>query len=158
MNLRTLGFPQAPARIGRLNFLAPKPAVVAPAPRAKTPVTAAVTANLTQLLAALLNVEAAADYMAATPSFSPQMRADIADVSKAAGRINRRMMHELHGDDVAVVNTLNSRGNLLNRVAILLMHCPEDVAEAAANALADVVTRWANPPKPRKARRLKAAA
>ncbi len=134
------------------------PRVPAPAARATTPVNAQTTAELTKLLAGLLNVESAAGFMSTTPNFSPQMRADIADVAKAAGRINRRMMHELHAEDMAVVNTLNSRGNLLDRVAILLMHCPEEVAQAAADALATVVTRWVNPPAPRPARRRKIAA
>ena len=146
MNLSRLGFPQQ---------MPPQPVrVVAPAPRATKQVSVAESAHVTKLLGALLNLEDSARFLETTPNFSGQLRQEISQLRRIGAGINARMLKEFAPEDAGVVTTLNSAGNLLNRLSILLCHCPPDVAEAAANAAGDVVERWHTPPKPRKARRI----
>lgn len=144
MNLSRLGFPVP----------IPHPRIVAPAPRATRQVSVAEIAHVTKLLGALLNVEDSARFLEKTPNFSGQLRADISQLRRIGAGINARMLKEFAPGDAGVVETLNAAGNLLNRLSILLCHCPPEVAEAAANAAGDVVERWHTPPKPRKARRI----
>ena len=133
--LRTLGLPL-------------RPAVVAPAPRARAPHGAATAAHVTKLLAALLNVEASAECLARDRDLSPLLRADCAALRKAGRAANARMLAEFHAEDAAVVDTLNQFGNLLDRLALLLAHCAPDVAEAALNAAAEVVQQAYLPETP----------
>ena len=144
-NLKTLGL---------LRNTTPQPArVVAPAPRATRAVSVEEMAHVTRLLGALLNVENSAKFLAAGPNFSGMLRADLHSIGKLAALVNGRMNAEFTASDTAVIDTLNSCGNLLDRLTILVCHCPPDVAEAAANAAADVIQQWHTPPAPRKARR-----
>ena len=146
MNLSRLGFPQQ---------LPPLPTrVLAPAPRATKQVSVAESAHVTRLLGALLNLEDSARFLEKTPNFSNLLRDDLRQLRRIGAGINARMMVEFEHGDAAVVDTMNACGNLLNRLSLLICHCPPDVADAAANAAADVVERWHTPPKPRKARRV----
>ena len=153
-NLRTLGLGnhRTPSPLNHLH----RPAqVVAAAPRNTTAPTALESAHVLKMLSASFNIEESADYLESTPHYSGQLRDDMRAVRKAAKRVNERMMAESHPELNTAINTLNSRGNLANRVNLLLCLCPEEVAEAAANALAEVIEKWRNPPPPRKARRTK---
>ena len=135
--------------------LLPQPRVIAPAARATKQVSVAESAHVTRLLGALLNLEDSARFLETTPNFSGLLRDDISQLRRIGARINARMLKEFAPGDAGVVTTLNQCGNLLNRLTILLCHCPPAVAEDAANAAGDVVERWHTPPKPRKARRTK---
>lgn len=130
-----------------LGLLRPVP-VPAPAPRATRPVSAEESAHITRLLGALLNVEASARYLESVANLTGQLRQDIRQVRKAGQAANARMLKEFSPDDSAALDTLNRAGNLLDRLTILLVHCPPDVAEAAANAAADTVQAWANTVQP----------
>ena len=133
----------------------PQPRVIAPAPRATRQVSIAESAHVTRLLGALLNIEDSARFLEKTPNFSGLLRQEISQLRRIGAGINARMMKEFAPGDAGVVDTLNACGNLLNRLSLLLCHCPPEVAEAAANAAGDTVERWHTPPKPRKARRKK---
>ena len=133
MNLARLGFPQP---------MPPAPRVLAPAPRATRQVSVAESAHVTRLLAALLNLEASARFLETTPNFSNLLRDDLRQVRRIGAGINARMLKEFTVEDANVITTLNGAGNMLDRLSILLCHCPPDVAEAAANAAGDVVEGW----------------
>lgn len=134
----------------------PRPtAVVAPAPRATRQVSGAESAHVTRLLGALLNIEASAQFLGATPDFSGLLRDEINQLCRIGKRINDRMLKEFTAEDAGVITTINQCGNLISRLTILLCYCPTAVAEDAANAAGDVVARWHTPPKKRPARRTK---
>ena len=116
--------------------------VIAPAPRATRQVSVAELAHVTRLLAALLNLEASARFLETTPNFSNLLRVDLRQVRRIGAGINARMLVEFKEEDANVITTLNGAGNMLDRLSILLCHCPPEVAEAAANAAADVVQEW----------------
>ena len=146
MNLSRLGFPKALPRL-------PTRGVVAPAARQTQEPTPLARAHVAKMLAANLNIESSAAFLATTPHFSQQLRSDMAAVVKAAKLVNLRMMQEGHESLTAAIDALNQRGNLLNEMALTLVSVPPDVALAALKAAADVVERRMYP-KPRKARRV----
>ena len=135
MNLSRLGFPE---------LRPPAPRVVAPAARATRQVSVIESAHVTRLLAALLNVEDSGRFLEKTPNFSGLLRDEISQLRRIGAGINARMLLEFEPGDANVVDTLNQCAGLLNRLAILLCHCPPEVAEQAANAAADIVQAWGN--------------
>ena len=128
--------------------------VLAPAPRATRQVSVTESAHVTKLLGALLNLEDSARFLQTTPNFSGLLRDEISQIRRVGAIINARMLKEFAPEDAGVVTTINSCGNLLNRLSILLCHCPPEVADAAANAAADIVQTWHTPPKKRAAKRI----
>ena len=137
-NLRTLGLllPRVPAAAARSHV---KP-------------TAEQNSHATKLLASILNMEDSAGFLETTPHFSGQLRADLKAIRKAAKALNLRMMSEGHESITATIDTLNTRGNLLNQFALLLANAPEHIALAAMKAAADKVEEMR---KPRPVRRTK---
>jgi len=130
-----------------------RPAVLAAAPRQTISPAPAMRAHATKMLAAALNLESSAAYLANTPHFSSQLRLDIAAVNKATKAMNLRMMKEGHESITAAIDTLNMRGNLLDEAALMLVSIPEEVANAAMKAAADTVERLMYPkPKSKRGR------
>ena len=126
-NPRHLGLPPRPA------------AVVAPAARATRRHTNECSAHVTKLLSALLNLESSAAFLSRSRELSPLLRADVAAIHKAGRHANARMLREFHAEDAAAVDTLNSFGNALDAIGLLLAGCAPEVAEDALNAAAEVV-------------------
>lgn len=129
-NLRTLGLPNyQPVRLGVV------------APRASDNISPARVGHVMLLIASMLNIEEAADRLKDTPRFSSLLQDDLNRMTKLGRLVNLRFMAEFSEADARHVDTMNKAGNLLKRLSQILFLVPEEVAEEAANAAADVVEK-----------------
>ena len=134
-------------KLATMGLLRPQPIpqphrLVAPAPRQTQPLTPERAARVNQLLGGLLNVEEAANYLAKTPNFSSLLAGDLHQIKKMAKAINERLLAEFTATDAAAVDSLNHCAKLVERLCLLVLHCPPQIAENAANAADEVVAQW----------------